>query len=94
MLLEPVMNVEVVTPDEYMGDVIGDLRARRGKVVWHGGARVAYRPSPLRCRCATMFGYATEVRSMTQGRATYTMEFSRYAPVPTHVTRVRRRAMR
>ncbi|HEX4780707.1 MAG TPA: EF-Tu/IF-2/RF-3 family GTPase, partial [Usitatibacter sp.] len=84
VLLEPVMNVEVLTPDDFMGEVIGNLAARRGRVSGmeaRGSAQAIAAEVPL----ATMFGYSTDVRSMTQGRATYTMQFSRYAPVPTHV---------
>jgi elongation factor G len=85
VLLEPVMQVEVLTPDEFMGEVMGNLSARRGRVAGmeaRGSAQAISAEVPL----ATMFGYSTDVRSMTQGRATYTMQFSRYAPVPTHVT--------
>ena len=85
VLLEPLMDVEVVTPDEFMGEVIGDLSARRGRVSGmeaRGSVQAITAEVPL----ASMFGYATDVRSRTQGRATYTMQFSRYAPVPTHVT--------
>ena len=85
VLLEPVMSVEVLTPDEFMGEVMGNLSARRGRVGGmeaRGSAQAISAEVPL----ATMFGYSTDVRSMTQGRATYTMQFSRYAPVPTHVT--------
>jgi elongation factor G len=84
VLLEPVMNVEVLTPDEFMGEVMGNLAARRGRVSGmeaRGGAQAIAAEVPL----ATMFGYSTDVRSMTQGRATYSMQFSRYAAVPTHV---------
>jgi elongation factor G len=84
VLLEPVMQVEVLTPDDFMGEVIGNLAARRGRVSGmeaRGSAQAIAAEVPL----ATMFGYSTDVRSMTQGRATYTMQFSRYAPVPTHV---------
>ena len=81
-LLEPVMACEVVTPDEFMGDVIGDLNARRGKILGMaprpGGVQVIDAQVPL----ATMFGYSTDLRSRTQGRATYTMQFSHYAQVP------------
>ncbi|HVY49551.1 MAG TPA: elongation factor G [Minicystis sp.] len=80
-LLEPIMSVEVVCPEQYLGDVIGDLNARRGKILDMGqraNARVIRAEVPL----ATMFGYATDVRSATQGRATHTMQFSHYAPVP------------
>ena len=74
VLLEPVFAVEVVTPEEYMGDVIGDLNRRRGRVHGmepRGNAQVVTAHVPL----SEMFGYATDVRSMTQGRATYTMQF-------------------
>ena len=80
-LLEPVMAVEVVCPEAYLGDVIGDLNSRRGRILdmgQRGNARVIRSEVPL----ATMFGYATDVRSKTQGRATHTMQFSHYAPVP------------
>jgi elongation factor G len=80
-LLEPVMAVEVVTPDEYMGDVIGDLSSRRGKIEemgQRGNARVVTAQVPL----AEMFGYATDLRSRTQGRATHTMQFHSYQDVP------------
>ncbi|MGD2051717.1 MAG: elongation factor G [Acidimicrobiia bacterium] len=81
-LLEPVMELEVVTPEEYMGDVIGDLSSRRSKVEameQRGMARVVRALTPL----AEMFGYATDLRSRTQGRATYTMQFHSYQEVPT-----------
>ncbi len=80
-LLEPIMRVEVVTPDEYMGDVIGDLNSRRGHVSGmdtRGNARVITAMVPL----ANMFGYVNTLRSMSQGRATYSMHFDNYAPVP------------
>ena len=83
-ILEPVMKVEVTTPDEFMGDVIGNLNARRGQIEGideRGNSRVIRALVPL----AEMFGYATELRSMTQGRAVYSMEFSRYAEVPTSI---------
>ena len=85
VLLEPMMEVEVLTPDEFMGEVTGNLSARRGRVSGmepRGSAQAISAEVPL----ASMFGYSTDVRSMTQGRATYTMQFARYAPVPTHVT--------
>jgi elongation factor G len=80
-LLEPVMSVEVVTPEEYLGDVMGDLNSRRGQVLGlepRGNAQVITARVPL----ATMFGYATDLRSTTQGRATFTMQFDRYEEVP------------
>jgi elongation factor G len=81
VLLEPVMKVEVVTPEDYMGDVIGDLSSRRGRVAGmeqRGNAQVVSATVPL----AEMFGYATDLRSATQGRATYTMQFDSYQQVP------------
>jgi elongation factor G len=81
MLLEPIVEVEVVTPDEYMGDVIADLSSRRGKVdamTQRGASHVVKGQVPL----AEMFGYATDLRSMSQGRATYTMQFHSYQQVP------------
>ncbi len=81
VLLEPVFKVEVVTPDEFMGNVIGDLNARRGKVhsmTNRASAQVVDAEVPL----ATMFGYATDLRSLTQGRGTFTLEFKQYSPVP------------
>ncbi len=84
-LLEPVMAVEVVVPDEYMGDVIGDLSSRRGKIDemgQRGNARVVTAQVPL----AEMFGYATDLRSRTQGRATYTMQFHSYQDVPDSIS--------
>jgi elongation factor G len=80
-LLEPVMKVEVVTPEEYMGDVIGDLNSRRGQVTGmdtRGNARVVSAMVPL----ANMFGYVNTLRSMSQGRAQYTMHFDHYEQVP------------
>jgi elongation factor G len=84
VLLEPIFAVEVVTPEEYMGDVIGDLNRRRGQVQGmeqRGNAQVVSAYVPL----AEMFGYATDVRSTTQGRATYTMQFDRYEEVPANI---------
>ncbi|WP_419942232.1 elongation factor G [Candidatus Palauibacter sp.] len=81
VLLEPVMNVEVVTPDDYLGDVMGDLSSRRGKIggmTQRSSARVIGASVPL----SEMFGYATSLRSMSQGRAVYTMQFSHYEEVP------------
>ena len=80
-LLEPVMRVEVVTPEDYMGDVIGDLNSRRGQISGmdsRGNARVINAMVPL----ANMFGYVNTLRSMTQGRAQYTMTFDHYEQVP------------
>jgi elongation factor G len=80
-LLEPVMAVEVITPEDYLGDVMGNLNARRGRVESLepvGNAQVIRASVPL----AEMFGYATDLRSMTQGRAEFTMQFDRYEEVP------------
>ncbi len=83
-LLEPVMRVEVVTPEDYTGDVIGDLNSRRGHITGmdqRGNARVVNAMVPL----ANMFGYVNTLRSMSQGRATYTMHFDHYEQVPQSV---------
>jgi len=83
-LLEPIMKVEVVTPEEYMGDIIGDLNSRRGQVQSmepRGNAQVVNANVPL----AEMFGYVNNLRSLSQGRAQYTMIFSHYEQVPQHV---------
>jgi elongation factor G len=85
-LLEPIMHVEVVTPDDYMGDVIGDLSSRRGKVEGmeqRGNSQVIRAQVPL----SDMFGYATDLRSRTQGRATYTMQFHSYQQVPESIAK-------
>jgi elongation factor G len=85
VLLEPVMRVEVVTPEEFMGDIIGDLNSRRGKIESmedRYGAKVVIGFVPL----SEMFGYTTDIRSMTQGRASSSMELANYAEVPNHVT--------
>jgi elongation factor G len=84
-LLEPVMDVEVVTPEEYMGDVMGDLSSRRGKIeglTARKDAQVIKSKVPL----SEMFGYSTQLRSMTQGRAIYTMQFSHYEEVPRNIS--------
>ena len=84
VLLEPIMKVEVVTPEEYSGDVIGDLNRRRGQITGmddRADGKVISGDVPL----SEMFGYATTVRSMSQGRATFTMEFSKYVEVPAHI---------
>jgi elongation factor G len=86
VLLEPIMHVEVVTPEEYMGDVIGDLSSRRGRVEGmeqRGTSQVIRSQVPL----SEMFGYATDLRSRTQGRATYTMQFHSYQEVPESISR-------
>ncbi len=85
VLLEPIMDVEVTTPADYLGNVMGDLNSRRGIILsqeeGHGGAKIIRAEVPL----AEMFGYSTALRSATQGRATYTMEFKKYLPVPASV---------
>lgn len=83
-ILEPIMSVEVVTPDEYMGDIMGDLSSRRGMIQGQdqkGKAMVIKAKVPL----SEMFGYSTQMRSMTQGRASYSMEFSNYEKVPNNI---------
>jgi elongation factor G len=85
VLLEPIMKVEVVVPEQYMGDVIGDLNGRRGRIEGmesHMGIQTIKAKVPL----ANMFGYSTSVRSATQGRGTYTMEFNNYDDVPKNVS--------
>ncbi|HPV70885.1 MAG TPA: elongation factor G [Candidatus Magasanikbacteria bacterium] len=85
VLLEPIMKVEILTPEQFMGDVIGNLSSRRGQIKEmreRAGIKVIDADVPL----ANMFGYATDLRSMTQGRASYTMEFSHYAETPSNVT--------
>ncbi|HEX5035664.1 MAG TPA: elongation factor G [bacterium] len=84
ILLEPIMKLEVTVPEEYLGAVTGDLNARRGKIMnseMRMGAQIIDAQAPL----ARMFGYATDLRSMTQGRASFTMEFSHYEPVPKNI---------
>ncbi|MDK2806678.1 MAG: elongation factor [Thermoanaerobacterium sp.] len=84
VLLEPIMEVEVVVPEEYMGDVMGDINSRRGRIegmMDRAGAKVIRGMVPL----AEMFGYATDLRSKTQGRGTYTMQFSHYEEVPKNI---------
>jgi elongation factor G len=83
-LLEPLMKVEVVTPEENMGDVVGDLNRRRGMILGmdeNASGKVVNAEVPL----GEMFGYATDLRSATQGRATFTMEFEKYAPAPSNI---------
>jgi elongation factor G len=85
VLLEPVMRVEVVVPEEYMGDIMGDLNSRRGRIQSmeaRGGTQIVTARVPL----SEMFGYATDLRSRTQGRATYSMHFDRYEQAPQNVS--------
>lgn len=84
VILEPIMSVEVTTPDEYMGDIMGDLSSRRGMIQGQdqkGKAMIIKAKVPL----SEMFGYSTQMRSMTQGRASYAMEFSNYERVPNNI---------
>ena len=84
VLLEPIFKVEVTTPEEYMGDVIGDLNSRRGQVSGmtdRNNAKIIDAEVPL----SQMFGYATDLRSKTQGRASYSMEFEKYVEVPKNI---------
>ena len=86
VLLEPVMSVEVITPEDYMGDVIGDLNSRRGQIQAmeeRSGARVVQALVPL----SEMFGYVGDLRSRTQGRANYSMQFDSYAEVPPNIAK-------
>ncbi len=86
ILLEPIMKLEVLTPEEFMGDVVGDLNARRGQIQ-NLGERANLKVIDALVPLANMFGYATSIRSLTQGRATFTMEFSRYDPVPPNIAK-------
>ena len=79
------MKVEVVTPEDFMGDVIGDLNSRRGQVASTGAKRKRYSYCMQQCHLANMFGYINNLRSSTQGRAQYTMQFSHYDKVPQNV---------
>jgi len=86
VLLEPIMKVEVVTPEDYMGDIVGDLNRRRGRIngmTDRSGAKIVDAEVPL----SEMFGYSTTLRSMSQGRANYTMQFEHYEEVPTNITK-------
>jgi elongation factor G len=84
IILEPIMKVEVVTPDEYMGDVIGDINSRRGQIQ-NVEARDITQVITAKVPLASMFGYVNSLRSLSQGRASYSMEFDSYEPVPNHV---------
>ena len=84
VILEPIMKVEVLTPEDFMGDVMGDINAKRGQIqemTERSGIKVIRAMVPL----ASMFGYATDLRSMSQGRASYTMEFDHYEQVPGNI---------
>jgi elongation factor G len=84
VLLEPIMSLEVVSPEEYLGDIVGDINARRGKIErmeMRGGSRVMHAFVPL----AEMFGYATILRTITQGRGVFSMEFYQYKVIPSNI---------
>jgi elongation factor G len=86
VIMEPMMSVEVTTPEDFMGDVIGDLNSRRGQIQAmdeRGGARIVRAVVPL----SEMFGYVGDLRSKTQGRASYSMQFDSYAEVPSNVSK-------
>jgi elongation factor G len=84
VLLEPIMKVEVITPEDYMGDVVGDINRRRGIIQ---GMEDLPTGKSLSCEVplSEMFGYATDLRSVTQGRATYSMRFEKYNEAPSHI---------
>jgi elongation factor G len=86
VLLEPVMNVEVVTPEDYYGDIVGDLNRRRGVVLGMENV-TAGKAVRAEVPMSEMFGYATDMRSATQGRASFSMEFSRYKEVPDNISK-------
>ena len=86
VLLEPIMKVEVETPDDYMGDVMGDLNSRRGRILGMESDVTGLQKIVAEVPLSEMFGYATDVRSMSQGRATYTMEFAKYNEAPAAIT--------
>jgi elongation factor G len=85
ILLEPIMAVEVVVPEEYIGEVVGDVNARRGRIM-RMETRTKVQVIESRVPLAEMFGYATDLRSVTQGRATFHMQFSHYEPVPSSIS--------
>jgi elongation factor G len=85
ILLEPLMSIEIIMPEEFVGQVVSDLNSRRGKttrIEYRKGTNVITGEVPL----ANVFGYVTDLRSLTQGRATFTLQFSRYNPVPSSVS--------
>jgi elongation factor G len=84
VLLEPIMKVEVLTPEEFMGSIIGDLNSRRGKIL-NMTARHSTQVIAAEVPLASMFGYSTDLRSMSQGRASYSMEFTQYLQAPPNV---------
>jgi len=86
VLLEPIMDVEVVTPDDYLGDVIGDLNGRRGRVQSMEAGGSGTQRVRVQVPLSEMFGYATDLRSRTQGRATFTMQFHHYERAPAAIS--------
>src|SRR5262249_40534875 len=84
VLLEPIMDVEVVVPEDFMGSVTGDLNSRRGRIM-HTEARAGSYAIKAQEPLANMFGYATDLRSQSKGRATFTMQFGHYEPVPRNI---------
>ena len=87
VLLEPIMNLEVVTPEEYMGDIVGDLNRRRGQIVAMDSASNGARTIKAFVPLAEQFGYVTVLRTLSSGRATSTMSFDHYAEVPSNMAR-------
>ena len=87
ILLEPIMKVEVVTPENFLGDVVGDLNSKRGHIV-NMSDRFNLKVIDAKVPLSEMFGYVTSLRSMTEGRATYTMEFDHYERVPENITQL------
>lgn len=88
VILEPIMKIEVMTPEQFMGDVVGDLNAKRGQIedmADRGEGSAAVKVVSAKVPLASLFGYATQLRSMTQGRANYSMEFNSYAEVPSSI---------
>jgi elongation factor G len=85
VLLEPIMKIEVIIPERFLGDIIGDLNSKRGRIE-KMGERAMMKVIDVQVPLAEMFGYATNIRSMTEGRGTFNMEFSHYAEVPRHIT--------
>jgi len=88
VILEPIMKVEVTTPEQFMGDVVGDLNAKRGQIdemIDKGSGNAVLKVIQAQVPLASLFGYATQLRSMSQGRASYAMEFDHYAEVPNNI---------
>jgi elongation factor G len=88
VILEPIMKAQIITPEQFMGDVVGDVNSRRGiikEITDRGEGNARVKVIDVEVPLANMFGYATQMRSMTQGRASYSMEFGHYAEVPNNV---------